>query len=455
MLAAILCIDEDEAAHRLDVMVLVTADRDNATAQHIAGHVQAMLSRTITASTTLTTTGSVAAEVIVGRAMPRTLGTPTVWVGPVPEGILIAREPFRQIRWTGHSIFGLIAACYACGMALRFALDDQLPYRGDEAILVSPSELLGTDLGAIDGACNLGQATLAGAGAVGNGFLYGLRHFDPRGTLHVVDPKEISDGILNRCIWYGTGDIGHPKAERLVLHAQLHFPHLTLNPHAVTVQSATAQLGIPLSRLITTVDSRRTRRSLQREIPWQVFDASTTGIEEVVLHFNEQPSQLACLSCVYRIETEEVRHEEHVAEALGVGVSDVRSGFISEGAAALICATFPDLLPEIVIGKAYDTLFKARCAQGMLKSAADRQVLAPFCFVSMLAGAYLALEVVRRINTGRTAEPFNYWRLSPWHGAVLELRALRPSRPDCEYCAEPLMRDVATSLWADSRQMKP
>jgi len=202
--------------------------------------------------------------------------------------------------------------------------------------------------------------------------------------------------------------------------------------------------------LITTVDSRRVRRSLQREIPWQVFDASTTGIEELVLHFNQQPSQLACLSCVYRMEIEEMRHEEHVAEALGVSVSDVRSGFISKDAAALICATFPDLLPEVVIGKAYDTIFKARCAQGMLKNAADRQVLAPFCFVSMLAGAYLALEVVRRVNTGRTAQPFNYWRLSPWHGPVLGLRALRPSRSDCEYCGEPVMRDVAASIWGGS-----
>ncbi len=451
MLAAILGIDEEEAARRLDVMALITVDPNDTTSQRIAGQIQAMLSRTIIASTTLAATRSVAVEVIVGRAVPRAIGSATVWVGPVPEGIRVARDSFSQVRWVHHRIFGLIAACYACGLALRCVLNDQLPYRGSDAILVSPIELLGADLWVIDEVCNLGQAMLAGAGAVANGFLYGLQHFQTQGTLYVVDPKDVHDGILNRCIWYEEGDIGRPKADQLVLRAQPRFPNLTLKPCIATVHAATAHVGMSLTRLITTVDSRRARRSLQREIPRQVFDPSTTGIEELVLHFNMQPSRLACLSCIYRLEIEEMRHEKHVAEALGVSVSDVRSGFVSNDAAALICTNFPDLLPEAIIGKAYDTLFKARCAQGMLKTASDRQVLAPFCCVSMLTGAYLALEVVRRINTGNTAEPFNYWRLSPWHSPVMGLRALRPSRPDCEYCTDPIMREVAASLWGGSQ----
>jgi hypothetical protein len=122
---------------------------------------------------------------------------------------------------------------------------------------------------------------------------------------------------------------------------------------------------------------------------------------------------------------------------------------VSADAALRLCLTFPDLTPEEVIGKAYDTLFKARCAEQKLKTAADRQVLAPFCFVSMLAGAYLALETVRRINTGRIAEPYNYWRLSPWHAPVLDLRNLRQSLAACEYCADAVMKEVANAVWGD------
>ena len=65
------------------------------------------------------------------------------------------------------------------------------------------------------------------------------------------------------------------------------------------------------------MDSRRARRSLQMELPPSVFDASTTGVSEVVLHFNRQPSELACLSCIYPENERERAHEENVAEALG------------------------------------------------------------------------------------------------------------------------------------------
>ncbi len=128
-------------------------------------------------------------------------------------------------------------------------------------------------------------------------------------------------------------------------------------------------------------------------------------------------------------------------------VEDIQSGFVSPAAAARICLAFPDLTTEDILGKAYDTLFKARCAEQKLKTAADRQVLAPFCFVSMLTGAHLALETVRRINTNRIAEPYNYWRLSPWHPPVLGLRRLRQSLVDCEYCSNTVIQEVTKVLW--------
>jgi hypothetical protein len=245
---------------------------------------------------------------------------------------------------------------------------------------------------------------------------------------------------------------GYGKAQRLSVKAQGKFPFLHLIPHRGTVREFIAESNATgVQRLITTVDSRRARRSLQTEIPREVFDASTTGIEEIVLHFNEQPSDLACLGCIYKKEVGEVTHEQHVAEALGVSLADVQSQFVSTEAAAKLCVRFPDLSPTDVLGKAYDSLFKARCAEGKLLLAVDRQVLAPFCFVSMLAGAFLALETVRRINAGRIAQPFNYWRLSPWTRPTFGLRDIRLSSKDCQYCTEPAIKQVANELWGSAR----
>ena len=447
MLAALLAIDEEEAMRRLDAAVLVTYANDEAS-ERIAMQIVAMLNRTVNASSEAPTCEPAVVEVIVGSTQPRSITAVPIWVGSVPDGILISKHRFTPISGTEHAIFGLIAACYACGMALRFALTHRLPFAGSDAILVSPRQLLGDDLAFIDMPCDVREAILAGAGAVANGFLYGLQHFQIIGRLHVVDPKHVHDGILNRCIWYSDDDLTEPKAIAIVKRAQVAFPKLELMPHTKTIREFCKADSAPaLTRLITTVDSRRARRALQNEMPRDVFDASTTGIAEVVLHFNEQPSNLACLSCIYRRESGEVTHEAHVAEALGVSVEHVKEGFISAAVAKLLSLTFPDLKLEELEGKAYDTLFKARCAEGKLRTAADRQVLAPFCFVSMLAGAYLALEFVRRINTGVVAEPFNYWRLSPWHAPVVALRALRPVSADCEFCRNDVLREISAKLW--------
>lgn len=447
MLAALLGIEDEEAASRLEVTVLVTA-ADDAGSVRIANHVLSILGRTVNASSDDADIVIAEVEVIIGPAAARSAGTSLVWLGPVADGIRVATDPFRQVPATVHQIFEVLAACYACGMALRFALGRGLPFAGASTILISPAELLGEDLRCIDQACDMGEAVLAGAGAVGNAFLFGLKFFQIVGRLHIVDPKKVHDGILNRCIWFSSDDNGIAKALAIAARAQRSFSALELVPHVATVNEAASALGSNgLERLVTTVDSRRARRSLQDEIPREVFDASTTGVAEVVLHFNEQPSDLACLACIYRQEEGELKHEEHVAEALGVEVTDVQEGFISETAAARLCLTFSDLKAEEVVGKAYDTLFKARCAEGVLRTAEDRQVLAPFCFVSVLAGAYLALEFVRRVNSGRIAHPFNYWRVSPWHAPVVGLRALRGIAPGCRYCGEPVMRQTALSIW--------
>jgi hypothetical protein len=41
---------------------------------------------------------------------------------------------------------------------------------------------------------------MAGAGAIGNGFLWAARHVDIRGTLHIADDDRVSSGNLNRRI---------------------------------------------------------------------------------------------------------------------------------------------------------------------------------------------------------------------------------------------------------------
>ena len=67
------------------------------------------------------------------------------------------------------------------------------------------------------------------------------------------------------------------------------------------------------------------------------------------------------------LQTAEEQHERHVADTLGIAVTDVRENFLSTDAAKLICARYPNKRPEELVGLAYDSLFKQFNSEQILK----------------------------------------------------------------------------------------
>ena len=262
------------------------------------------------------------------------------------------------------------------------------PIQTSTPVVLPWGELFGPHLEQLKLPLDIGETYLAGAGAVGHGFVYALRYFDVSGTLYITDPKKVTAGGLNRCLLFDTGDLGRPKASRLCEVAQPQFPKLTLVPVDATLDEARKSRGTDflIQRLVVGVDSRRARRSLQSELPGAVFDASTTGVTEVVLHFNRQPTELACLSCVYPESERERKHEENVAEALGLTVQEVRQGFIDSAIAARICARYPDLRTGDLVGRAFDSVYKELCGIGKLKSVGANKSLRLFHLFRSLPG---------------------------------------------------------------------
>lgn len=449
-LAAALGIGEEHAARLLDIDVAVTIEEGNIVAHQLATDLFQLLRRTVRSATlTSQQTAKAAAEVVIGGTLPVT-SAPTVWVALTASRLTISRTRVRHGTVDDvHPILVLLTACYAAGAAIRLAVGNGFPFPFSDPLVVDFSGLFGTDLSWLSDPIELGECYLAGAGAIGNGFLWALRHMQARGILHIADPDTISDGNLNRCLWFSGADVGASKADRLTALAQPYFPSLRLVPEAVALRDVPAarQEGAWLNRLIVGVDSRRARRNLQLEIPGEVFDASTTGIAEIVLHHHCAPTDAACLSCIYVQEEGELSHERHVAEALGVSLDDVRMLQVSPQAAKKIGLRYPLLLSQDLVGLAYDSLFKQLCGQGALQTAADRQVLAPFGFVSVLAGTYLALEGAYRVHHGYEEHRFNYWRVSPWCSPTLQLRVRRPKQKRCEFCGQEVLQDVTRQLW--------
>lgn len=446
-LASILGLSLGDAAEALDLVILITADPANAPAWQIAREVSTLLSRTVQHVSEALVEGRVAAELVIGSAIPRTTGT-KVYVDVCKDHALISRNISAASACAPiPSILGLLTACYASAATLYHALGGTLPFDLPDPFVI-PFDQLGIDLESLDQPIELGNTYMAGAGAIGNGFLWAARHLDLRGQLNIADDDHVSSGNLNRQIWFGTDDIGFPKVDRLSSRAQALLPRLTLVPRQCRLQDLPEKSDGPwLRRLIVAVDSRRARRQLQNEFPGEVFDASTTDIREVVLHHHIQPEAHACLSCIYEPDDDELSREHHIAEHLGVSVDDVRSERISKSVAVIIADRFTGLVAANLVGTAYDTLFKRLCAESQLTTSTGRTVIAPFAFVSVLAGTLLALELVRRLGTGDAARNFNYWRLSPWHPPIGRRRVLRPKQPGCVFCGNTLLSKVNESIW--------
>lgn len=450
-LAAAAGIDERAAASLLDAAVLITSADDEPASLALAGFLKELLARTVqTVATSAELLPSPAIEVVVGGAETVT-SAQTLRVDILPGRVVIASASRAAVRSSqAHPAFLLLAACYAAALAVKAVVGDQLRMPHADPLVLDFNEVFGDGFPP-DAAIELGTAYLAGAGAVGNGFLYALRLFEVAGELHICDPDAVDGGNLNRCVWFSEADLEQLKAERLAEIAQPYFPRLKLVPHAVTLEKVPAASGGGpwLKRLIVGVDSRRARRSLQREIPGEVYDASTTDISEVVLHFNRQPTAgLACMGCIYAREAVEMAHERHVAESLGVTLEEVLGQFVSPEAARKISNRYTRLKAAEIEGKSYDTLFKELCGEAALRTAEDRQVFAPFSFVSVLAGTYLAIELVRRISQGRVETPFNIWKASPWFTPITRLRRTLPTNPACEFCRDEITQKIAAEFWA-------
>lgn len=147
----------------------------------------------------------------------------------------------------------------------------------------------------------------------------------------------------------------------------------------------------------------------------------------------------------------EQEFEAHIATQLGIPVEKVRESVIDLEAAEAIVRKYPDDIPgaDSIVGLAYDSLFKSLCGTGKLSREQESASVAPFAFVSALAGILLGFELLRRHTRGNHDQSFNYWKVSPWHAPFSRNRRLRPRDPGCVICGNPLAIAVLEELWGE------
>lgn len=439
MLARLLDSSEEEASERLNRTVLITHDGQHGEA--FARGLKETLERTLPVATT-DDTDNVDIEVVVGTE-PSGRTERCLYVTLDDSEVIISEEAPSEIA-DCHPLLVAVAACYAAGMTISKVVDLD---KGQGIALHVCFASLGVSAEELNADITLSDTVLVGAGAVGNGFLRALRHINVRGTLVIADPKDVSDGNISRCLYFDELDVGKPKAVQLALNAQHDFPQLTLEACQADLHTLIGERG-RVRRFLTAMDSRGARRSAQMELPLEVIDASTTAADEIIACSSHFPTDLACLACIYAQVEEEVGRNQDIANGLGITLDDVNKGFIDTEVAARICAEHADLDPQRITGMAYDSLFKERCAADLLLLPGGEQILAPFAFVSCLAGALMVIELLR-FDSDTQHHRENYFFTSPWRAPHLGARSRRTKNKVCVFCSKPDFVEVAEKLWAD------
>lgn len=448
-LASILGLAEDEAAQRLAARVQISWAPGDAAAERMGRFVAAQLARTfVTVGQPEAPAIGPVAELVINHAVPRCAGAVPIFCTINLHGLHCGPQPLSIASVADvPPILCLLAACFAAAQVAHYGLQLPAGRVARDGVRVNFDEWPGVSAQAWERETDVGRLDFAGGGAVANAILYAMQYLPVRGSGSIIDPKRVTRGILNRCLCFDERHVKSFKAEVLAKFAQDALPNLPLTPLPMTVQQAREAVGGEFECMVVGVDSRRARRNLQMEVPREVFDASTTGAEEVVFHHNRQFTGHACMACIYPESESERNFARHLADALNVSVEEVAQTYIDERAALKICMRYPQLRTEDLIGTAYDTLFRTLCATEKLKTAEQKQVLAPFAFVSQLAGCVLAIELLLRRQDPSRDEQFNYWRVSPWRGTFIDLQQSRGPLKDCEVCTERDYQDLARSIW--------
>ncbi len=439
----------EQAATHLNKSIIITVPINDNFAKALADDVLKLLSRTIE-HIGLESITNPDLEIVIGSVAARFPNGKILEIAvSESKAIIGTQSPTTKVLCSIHPMLRRLVACYVCAASMKRIIPELVFPLPDPLIL--DFNCLGINLSALNSDIELGKTYLAGAGAIGNALLWAMQDLKVSGELNVVDFDHVDEGNLQRQIWFDKDDLNQFKCDCLTKKAQPYFPNLKLISRKSKVQDLTEKtLDGWLFKLIVAVDSRRARRRIQEDVmPREVFDASTTDISEVIVHYHRQPTENACLSCIYKEDDVESSFEFHIADQLGIPVAKVRESVIDSEAANLISQKYPNEIktPQEIVGLAYESLFKSLCGTGKLSKQNETSTVSPFAFVSCLAGVLLAVELVRRHTLENYYAEFNYWRVSPWQTPFSRNRKLHPPEQNCAICGSAMAKEVLKDLW--------
>lgn len=237
-------------------------------------------------------------------------------VSVMPAGWKVVIDAADARPASTNMLVSLAAAAIGSGEVFRTVFADWLP-TGRRHLTPGVLDLLTfTDSAPADielpSDVHVGRVHLAGAGAIGQAFVYTLARVSASGTLLVVDPEEVSLSNLQRYVLASDNDVGASKCS--LASRALRGSRVDVEIEESAWDLAIAGVGV-VDTVCTAVDTEAVRIAIQASLPRQVYNAWTQPADlgwSRHERFGEDP----CLACLYWPDRPRPSFHELVARAV-------------------------------------------------------------------------------------------------------------------------------------------
>src|SRR2546426_52287 len=236
----------------------------------------------------------------------------TLFVGAAGWTGLLSRKGPVPTAEVANPFGAGMAVCLAAANAFRHTFREQLDRAElDGEVAVSCAGIVPEREAPSSPEFHIGTTQLVGAGAVGQGVLWALRHLNVRGVLEVIDPEHVELSNVQRYVLTQVGDVGNPK----IAFAES-VSGLEVRGHRCSWGEFLARAGCrALDRVLVAVDSAEARCAVQAALPRRVLNAWTQPLNLGVSRHSFDDHN-ACLMCLYFPKRDTKNRDERIREAL-------------------------------------------------------------------------------------------------------------------------------------------
>jgi molybdopterin/thiamine biosynthesis adenylyltransferase len=297
---------------------------------------------------------------------------------------------------------------------------------------------------------NVQDLTIVGVGAGGGATAYALASlYDLEGKITLVDSDEVKPSNMNRYVYalYTDATNHRPKVE-VVKELFSCFKKLDIRAHQISYQECVASSKIDsIDILISTVDSKETRRNIQWDMPRVILDAATVLSEFYVRRVDIGKSP--CLICTHSPKEVARSLEEILSAATGLSASE-----IAELRSTNACLTQEHIkrmtksskkygftLPSV--GERFSDWWVMHCGELVLSATQERF---PLPFATVLPGILIAGEVIKERYFPQDVLQ-NYYSYDIINLPADGMIKMKPVS-DCIFCSSLTTKEIFTKKYA-------